>query len=135
MNQSADNVMAKIYNEKEGFEAVPSYIEDTGEVNWLVADAMRIEVPVPVIAESVMQLFASRDTTRIADKAIAMMRNGFGGYPFGPDEGIQYERKFGKIENAESDILYRKNQIKILQLSIFNNEVSSRSFVNPLEES
>ena len=128
-------LMAKIYNEKEGFEDVPSYIEDTGEVNWLVADAMRMEVPVPVIAQSVMQLFASRDTTRIADKAIAMMRNGFGGHPFGPDEEIKHERKFGKIENAESDILYRKNQIKILQLSIFNNEVSSRSFVNPLEES
>ena len=77
-------------------------------MNWLVADAMRMEVPVPVIAQSVLQLFASRDTTRIADKAIAMMRNGFGGHPFGPDEGIKHERKFGKKENAETDILYRK---------------------------
>ncbi|WP_256014249.1 phosphogluconate dehydrogenase (NAD(+)-dependent, decarboxylating) [Desertivirga xinjiangensis] len=101
-------LMAKIYNEKQGFESVPSYIEDTGEVNWLVADAMRMEVPVPVIAQSVMQLFASRNNDRIADKAIAMMRNGFGSHPFGPDAGIQYERKFGKIENVESDFLYKK---------------------------
>ncbi|MEJ6981270.1 phosphogluconate dehydrogenase (NAD(+)-dependent, decarboxylating) [Pedobacter sp. P351] len=101
-------LMAKIYNENNGFESVPSYIEDTGEVNWLVADAMRMEVPVPVIAQSVMQLFASRNTERIADKAIAMMRHGFGGHPFGEDEGIKYERKFGKIENIESNRLYKK---------------------------
>lgn len=101
-------LMAKSYDEKQGFESVPSYIEDTGEVNWLVADAMRMEVPVPVIAQSVMQLFASRNTERVADKAIAMMRNGFGGHPFGPDEGIRYERKYGKIENIESSYLYKK---------------------------
>jgi 6-phosphogluconate dehydrogenase len=101
-------LMAKSYNEKQGFESVPSYIEDTGEVNWLVADAMRMEVPVPVIAQSVMQLFASRNSDRIADKAIAMMRNGFGGHPFGPDEVIRYERKYGKLENIESSYLYKK---------------------------
>jgi 6-phosphogluconate dehydrogenase len=101
-------LMAKMYNEKQGFESVPAYIEDTGEVNWLVTDAMRMEVPVPVIAQSVMQLFASRDTNRISDKAIAMMRHGFGGHPFGEDEAIKHERKFGKIENVESNYLYKK---------------------------
>jgi len=101
-------LMAKIYNEKHGFDSVPSYVEDTGEVNWLVADAMRMEVAIPVIAQSVMQLFASRDSIRIADKAIAMMRHDFGGHPFGSDEGLQHERKFGKIENVESGFLYKK---------------------------
>ena len=101
-------LMARVYNDKQGFTSVPSYIEDTGEVNWLVADAMRMEVPVPVIAQSVMQLFASRDTVRISDKAVAMMRHGFGGHPFGEDEGIKYERKYGKIENIESNYLYKK---------------------------
>lgn len=101
-------LMARTYDEQQGFTNVPSYIEDTGEVNWLVADAMRMEVPVPVISQSVMQLFASRNSERIADKAIAMMRNGFGGHPFGPDEGIRYERKYGKLENIESSYLYKK---------------------------
>ena len=99
--------MAKVYNEKSGFETVPSFIEDTGEVNWLVEDALRMEVPVPVIAQSVMQLFASRDKIHIADKAIAMMRNGFGGHPFGPNKGIQEERQRGKMENRESSSLYK----------------------------
>ena len=68
---------------------------------------MRMEVSVPVIAQSVMQLFASRDSGHIANKAVAMMRHGFGGHPFGSDAGIQYERRFGKIENMESNHLYK----------------------------
>lgn len=105
-------LMDKIYSEKKGFDSVPAYIEDTGEVNWLVSDALRMEVAVPVIAQSVMQLLNSRNSARIADKSVAMMRNGFGGHPFGPDEGIKYERKFGKIENVESHFLYKRESDK-----------------------
>ena len=76
---------------------VPSYIEDTGEVNWLVADSLRMEVPIPVITQAVMQLFTSRDSDKTWAKAIAMMRHGFGGHPFGTDAGIQHERKFGRV--------------------------------------
>ncbi|NCD69064.1 phosphogluconate dehydrogenase (NAD(+)-dependent, decarboxylating) [Mucilaginibacter agri] len=93
-------LMKKLYDEKQGFN-VPSYVEDTGEVNWLVTDAMHMEVSIPVIAQSVMQLIASRDSENIAPKAIAMMRNGFGGHPFGTDEGIRYERHFGKVGGYE----------------------------------
>lgn len=101
-------LMDKIYTEKQGFVKVPSYIEDTGEVNWLVVDALRMEIPVPVISQSVMQLFASRETSHVAEKAIAMMRHGFGGHPFGEDAGIKHERKFGKAENQQTDFLYNK---------------------------
>ena len=90
-------LMYKMYNEKEGFSKVPPYIEDTGEVNWLINDALHMEVPIPVITQSVMQLFTSRDNMKISAKAIAMMRHGFGGHPFGEDEGIKHERKFGRV--------------------------------------
>ncbi|KAA8475192.1 6-phosphogluconate dehydrogenase [Arcticibacter tournemirensis] len=89
-------LMKNIYDEKQGFN-VPSYVEDTGEVNWLVTDAMHMDVSVPVIASSVMQLIASRDSDNLSSKAIAMMRNGFGGHPFGTDDGIRHERNFGKV--------------------------------------
>jgi 6-phosphogluconate dehydrogenase len=56
-----------------------------------------MEVSVPVISQSVMQLIASRDGTRIAPRAIAMMRHGFGGHPFGTDEGIKRERRAGRV--------------------------------------
>ena len=101
-------LMDKIYTEKQGFDKIPSYIEDTGEVNWLVADALRMEIPVPVISQSVMQLFASRESSHIAAKAIAMMRHGFGGHPFGEDAGIKHERRFGKAEDQQTDLLYHR---------------------------
>ncbi|MGK7390405.1 MAG: phosphogluconate dehydrogenase (NAD(+)-dependent, decarboxylating) [Candidatus Cyclobacteriaceae bacterium M2_1C_046] len=90
-------LMGEQYLEQKGFKDIPPYIEDTGEVNWLVNDAMHMEVPVPVIAQSVMQLFTSRDKDKTWSKAIAMMRHGFGGHPFGPDKNIKKERKEGRI--------------------------------------
>lgn len=95
-------LMKQLYDEKQGFN-VPSYVEDTGEVNWLVSDAMRMEVSIPVIAQSVMQLIASRDADHIAPKAIAMMRNGFGGHPFGTDAGIEHERHYGRVGGYEEE--------------------------------
>ena len=74
-----------------------SWIEDTGEVNWLVSDAISMEVPVPVIAQSVMQLFASRDERKNWARAIVMMRHGFGGHPLGPKDSIAHERREGRV--------------------------------------
>ncbi len=91
------DLMEAAYREEGGFEKIPPYVEDTGEVNWLVEDAMHMEVPVPVIAQSVMQLLASRDQKKYASRAIAMMRHGFGGHPYGQDQGIKRERREGRI--------------------------------------
>lgn len=88
---------------RPSLDEVPGYIEDTGEVNWLVEDALRLEVPIPVIAQSVMQLFASRDDRRAWAKAIAMMRHGFGGHPYGPHEGIRSERLTSRVGLREGE--------------------------------
>jgi 6-phosphogluconate dehydrogenase len=90
-------LMEKVYRDRRGLEKVEPYVEDTGEVNWLVDDAMHMEVPVPVIAQSVMALIASRDKTENWARAIAMMRHGFGGHPYGADKGIQRERHTGRV--------------------------------------
>ena len=91
------DLMEAQYRERGGLAETPPYVEDTGEVNWLVDDAMHMEVAAPVIAQSVMQLVASRDEERLAPRAIAEMRHGFGGHPFGEDEGIQAERRHGRV--------------------------------------
>jgi 6-phosphogluconate dehydrogenase len=44
-----------------------------------------------------MQLFASRDGRKDWAKAIAMMRHGFGGHPYGPNESIQHERVTSRV--------------------------------------
>jgi 6-phosphogluconate dehydrogenase len=91
------DLMEMAYRQDGGLEKVPPYVDDTGEVNWLVDDAIRMEVPVPVIAQSIMQLFTSRDDNKLWARAIAMMRHGFGGHRYGSDEAVERERKEGRV--------------------------------------
>lgn len=90
------DLMEEQYRARE-LRDVPPYVEDTGEVNWLVADALRMERPIPVIAQAVQQLILSRDADRTWARAIAMMRHGFGGHPFGRDEHVRRERREGLV--------------------------------------
>jgi 6-phosphogluconate dehydrogenase len=85
---------------EQGLAKTESYIEDTGEVNWLVQDAINKEVPIPVISQSIMELFKSRMNESDAYKSIALMRHGFGGHPFGKDEGIIKERKTSRVSKV-----------------------------------
>lgn len=91
------DLMEAAYRAEGGLERIPAYVEDTGEVNWLVNDALHMEVPVPVISQAVMQLFASRDDKKYWARAIAMMRHGFGGHPYGADQAIIRERREGRV--------------------------------------
>jgi 6-phosphogluconate dehydrogenase len=91
------DLLSQAYNDDPHLRKPTSYIEDTGEVNWLVADALRMEAPIPAIALSVMQLVGSRDERRNWAKAIVAMRHGFGGHPFGRDENVARERREGKV--------------------------------------
>ena len=91
------DLMEAAYRAEKGLDKVPSYVEDTGEVNWLVGDAMRMEVPIPVIAQAVMQLFSSRDERRNWARAISMMRHGFGGHVYGTDAATRRERFEGRV--------------------------------------
>ncbi len=91
------DLMYEQYRAEGGMEAIPPYIEDTGEVNWLVKDAIDMEVPVPAISTAMMELFTSRDEQKWWARAIAMMRHGFGGHPFGHDQGIVEERRHGQV--------------------------------------
>jgi 6-phosphogluconate dehydrogenase len=56
-----------------------------------------MEVSIPVISMAGMQLFASRDDDRNWARAVAMMRHGFGGHPYGPSQPIAEERKHGQV--------------------------------------
>ena len=83
---------------EQNLDETEGYVEDTGEVNWLVQEAINKEIPVPVISQSIMELFKSRIKDSDAYKAIALMRHGFGGHPFGRDELVAKERKVSRIE-------------------------------------
>ena len=91
------DLMEGAYRTEGGMGKIPSFVDDTGEVNWLVGDAMSMEVSVPVIAQAVMQLIGSRDDTKHWARAVAMMRHGFGGHAYGPDEAVERERREGRV--------------------------------------
>lgn len=91
------DLMEAAYRTEEGLEKIPAHVEDTGEVNWLVNDAIHMEVPVPVISQAIMQLFTSRDEKKYWARAIAMMRHGFGGHSYGANQSIVRERREGRV--------------------------------------
>jgi 6-phosphogluconate dehydrogenase len=89
-------LMEKAYREQK-LDSVSPYVDDTGEVNWLVDDALNMEVAIPVITQSVLQLVASRDRGHNAARAVSMMRHGFGGHAFGPSKSAAKERHHGRV--------------------------------------
>jgi 6-phosphogluconate dehydrogenase len=90
-------LMERGLRKKGDSKGVSSYVEDTGEVNWLIEEALKMEVPIPIINESVMALFRSRDEDNDSAKAVAILRHEFGGHPFGRAEAVARERKWGKV--------------------------------------
>lgn len=91
------DLMAEAYVHQGALAATPDHVEDTGEVNWLVADALHLETPIPVISQSIMELFRSRDQARNDYRAIALMRRGFGGHPLGPQPSLASERITSRV--------------------------------------
>ncbi len=60
--------------------AIRGYVEDSGEGRWTVDEAMRLDVPAPVITLSLLARFNSRQDESFSAKVIAALRNEFGGH-------------------------------------------------------
>jgi 6-phosphogluconate dehydrogenase len=56
------------------------YAEDTGEGRWTVDEAVRLAVPLHVISAALFARFGSRQDDSPAMKAVAALRNQFGGH-------------------------------------------------------
>jgi 6-phosphogluconate dehydrogenase len=61
-------------------DRLSTYVEDTGEVKWVLEWAMRRDIPSPVISDSQQALMAYRDLDWPAAKAVALLRHGYGGH-------------------------------------------------------
>jgi 6-phosphogluconate dehydrogenase len=60
--------------------ALRGYADDTGEGRWTVDEAVRLAVPLNVISAALFARFASRQADSPAMKAVAALRNQFGGH-------------------------------------------------------
>ncbi|MDP8929278.1 MAG: hypothetical protein M3O70_12085 [Actinomycetota bacterium] len=62
-------------------DGVSTYVEDTGEVKWVLSWALDEDIPTPVVAAAQQALMTYRDVDSPAAKAHALLRNQFGGHP------------------------------------------------------
>jgi 6-phosphogluconate dehydrogenase len=73
-------LLAKALKEDPGLEEISGYTDDSGEGRWTVEEAIRLRVPVPGIAASLFARFLSRQEDSPTMKAVAALRNQFGGH-------------------------------------------------------
>jgi 6-phosphogluconate dehydrogenase len=59
---------------------IEGYVEDSGEGRWTLEEAIANAVPVPTISASIFARFVSRQDDSPAMKAVAALRNQFGGH-------------------------------------------------------
>ena len=55
-------------------------VVDSGEGRWTVAEAIDLDVPAPIITQSLIERLRSRDDDSYTDKMLAALRNQFGGH-------------------------------------------------------
>jgi 6-phosphogluconate dehydrogenase len=60
--------------------AIEGFVEDSGEGRWTIEEAIENAVPVPTISASIFARFVSRQEDSPAMKAVAALRNQFGGH-------------------------------------------------------
>jgi 6-phosphogluconate dehydrogenase len=74
-------LMGDALQENPDLERLSTYVEDTGEVKWVLEWALARDIPSPVISDSQQALMAYRDLEWPAAKAVALLRHGYGGHP------------------------------------------------------
>ena len=66
--------------EDPGLSQIKGYVEDSGEGRWTVEEGIANAVPMPAITASLFARFTSRQDDSPAMKAVAALRNQFGGH-------------------------------------------------------
>src|SRR6266576_1354497 len=75
------NELAERAFSKNGrLDEIRGHVEDSGEGRWTVEEAMRLDVPAPVISLSLLARFRSRQEESFGAKLIAALRREFGGH-------------------------------------------------------
>jgi 6-phosphogluconate dehydrogenase len=74
-------LMGNALAEYRDFGQLSTYVEDTGEVNWVLDWALEQDIPIPVVSTSQTALTQYRDLDWPTAKAVALLRNQYGGHP------------------------------------------------------
>ncbi|HEX3589168.1 MAG TPA: decarboxylating 6-phosphogluconate dehydrogenase [Pseudonocardiaceae bacterium] len=74
------DLLVKALEEDPGLVKISGWTEDSGEGRWTVNEAIDHAVPLPVISAALFARFSSRQEDSPAMKAVAALRNQFGGH-------------------------------------------------------
>ena len=74
------DLLVRALEEDPNLDRIRGYVEDSGEGRWTVEEAIANAVPMPAITASLFARFASRQDDSDAMKAVAALRNQFGGH-------------------------------------------------------
>jgi 6-phosphogluconate dehydrogenase len=74
------DLLVRALQEDPALERITGYAEDSGEGRWTVEQAIEHAVPMPAISASLFARFASRQEDSPTMKAVAALRNQFGGH-------------------------------------------------------
>lgn len=81
------DLFVKALEEDPDLARIDDWVDDTGEGRWAVDEAIDNAVPVPVISAALFARFASRQMESPAMKAVAALRQQFGGHDVKPAAG------------------------------------------------
>ena len=70
----------RAFSRDDQLAGIRGYVEDSGEGRWAVEEAMRLNVPAPVITLSLLARLRSRQQESFGAKVIAALRHEFGGH-------------------------------------------------------
>jgi len=74
------DLAANALRENPALDGIAPYVADSGEGRWTVAEAIDLNVPAPIITQSLIERLRSRDNDSYSDKMLAALRNQFGGH-------------------------------------------------------
>ncbi|MBC7441891.1 MAG: decarboxylating 6-phosphogluconate dehydrogenase [Ramlibacter sp.] len=73
-------LLVKALDEDPELRDIEGFVEDSGEGRWTIEEAINNAVPVPTISAAIFARFVSRQDDSPAMKAVAALRNQFGGH-------------------------------------------------------
>ena len=73
-------LLVRALAEDPELQNIEGFVEDSGEGRWTIEEAINNAVPVPTISAAIFARFVSRQDDSPAMKAVAALRNQFGGH-------------------------------------------------------
>ena len=61
-------------------EDISGRVDDSGEGMWMVEEALKNKVSIPVITQALFARYKSKDDEKFSEKVVAAIRNEFGGH-------------------------------------------------------